>query len=147
VNGKNKIYKHKINSMNTKELKPFDLEKAKNGHPVVYLTRSEERYPAKLIYSEFENGDLVFVVKFYEGAESVLISDTSGYIKSAYGKLMMVSVKKKMWVNIYKDAEGSYYVDGLTFDSEDKGIEMGSAVYAGGYTYIQTIPIEIEEKY
>ena len=84
-------------------MKPFDLEAAKAGAPVV--TRDGKK--ARIICSDLNNGeyDLIALVAHYSGREEIVSTKKDGRRlpnseRSTYD-LFMASVKKEGWLNIY----------------------------------------------
>jgi hypothetical protein len=84
-------------------MKPFDLEAAKAGAPVV--TRDGKK--ARIICFDLNNGEYVLIalVTHYSGLETVLLLQKDGRRlpnseHSTYD-LFMASVKKEGWLNIY----------------------------------------------
>ena len=84
-------------------MKPFDLEAAKAGAPVV--TRNGEK--ARIICFDLNNGEYVLVVAFTpgNGREGIISTKKDGrhctiFDDSVYD-LFMAPVKKEGWLNIY----------------------------------------------
>jgi hypothetical protein len=84
-------------------MKPFDLEAAKAGAPVV--TRDGKK--ARIICFDLNNEDYVLVVAITpgNGVEEILLLKKDGLRFSAFNytpyDLFMASVKKEGWLNIY----------------------------------------------
>lgn len=121
-------------------MKPFDLQKAlagepvvtRDGKPVTQITKfdaNERRYcVAAVIDCEIETFSI-------DG--KFRIEDISQY------DLFMATktVKKEGWVNLYKGFDGKYPVTGSTiFDTKDDAINQRSA------SFITTVKIEWEEE-
>lgn len=128
------------------KFKPFDLEAAKAGAPV--MTRDGR--PVRILAFDVKSEEypVVAVVPTHDGKyESVEVYTKSGkYNDDEYDDvkaecdydLVMAPVKHRMWVNIYKD--GQYQIGNL-FDTEVEAIKSGGRVSA----YIATVPVEWEE--
>jgi|SRR6478752_9365268 len=127
-------------------MKPFDLEKALAGHPLVtrdgrkvldfhyFKVMTQYRFP---IYAAIENigGSYPYFTQFdIEGSEH------SG-IEESQNDLFLASTKKTYWMNIYKDWNGSIILGGNLFESMEEAID--SAKYR--HEKIKTISFEVEE--
>lgn len=112
-------------------LKPFDIQKVREGKPV--YTRDGRK--ARIICFDTK-GDPCPIIALVEenGIEAAYHYDKNG--QNAYNKseldLMMLSKKKEGWVNVYKDS---------VYDTKDDAL-IGRSKSIG---YIDTIKIEWEE--
>lgn len=131
------------------KFKPFDLEAAKAGAPV--MTRDGR--PARILAFDVENAGypVVAVVPTHDGKyENVEVYTKNGkYNDDEYDDiknecdydLVMAPVKHRAWVNLFKDNRIKYYM-GRVFDTEDKARQ---SIGQKCSVYIATIPIEWEE--
>lgn len=112
-------------------LKPFDIQKAREGKPV--CTRDGRR--ARIICFDLKNNVCPIVAAVEENNMEVLYHyDTKGlncYKKSEID-LMMLPDKKERWINVYKE---------LCYESKEEAIRH----IAPGTHYIGTIKVEWEE--
>jgi len=102
-------------------MKPFDLEKAKSGHPLI--TRDGRK--AKFIAHVPECDDLYRVLVYVEGAKQVWNFTESGTVIRSSGQpqdLFIAVEKKTGWVNIYPPAvySSEYRTMGLIFPSKEQ---------------------------
>lgn len=126
--------------------KPFDLQKALAGEPVVtdkghYATyrftavNDAIKHHHVFTYTDDKEREWVTVVN-NEG----LSSDTGSWITNP-AALFMAPVKKTVWVNLY-DWDGKIAVGkSETYESEE---EAKKAAGTGTSAYLGTYPIEIE---
>lgn len=125
--------------MEYNKFKPFDLEAAKAGAPV--MTRAGR--PARILAFDLKADDecpIVVAIETDDGKSEVVRTYTKyGYAVDEYDDdLMMAYVKHRAWVNVYK--RGQYHIGG-TFDTEEEAIKYGEKFS----TYITTILVEWEE--
>lgn len=118
------------------KFKPFDLEAAKAGAPV--MTRAGR--PARILAFDLKAADecpIVVAIETHDGKSEVVRTYTKyGYAADEYDDdLMMAYVKHRAWVNVYKGAIGD------TFDTEEEAIKYGEKFS----TYITTVLVEWEE--
>ncbi len=128
------------------KFKPFDLEAAKAGAPV--MTRDGR--PVRILAFDVKSEEypVVAVVPTHDGKyESVEVYTKSGkYNDDEYDDvkaecdydLAMAPVKHRAWVNIYKCSQ--YHTSDL-FYTKDEAVKCGQR----GSAYIATVPIEWEE--
>lgn len=83
-----------------KKLKPFDLEAAKSGAPVI----TRDGRPARIIYSEAKSIYNIIALVEDGGDERPISVATDGVngLGPSNNDLFMVSVKHEGWVNMYK---------------------------------------------
>ena len=122
--------------MEYNKFKPFDLEAAKAGAPV--MTRAGR--PARILAFDLKAADecpIVVAIETHDGKSEVVRTYTKyGYAADEYDDdLMMAYVKHRAWVNVYKGAIGD------TFDTEEEAIKYGEKFS----TYITTVLVEWEE--
>lgn len=122
-------------------MKPFDLEKAKAGHPV--CTRSGLK--ARIICFDRKENDYPIVSLINDGNKELTYTHTkTGNISlrmESQLDLMMASEKKEGWVNIYQ-------CDVVEIGRESRGIynsEKEALKNRIERDYITTIKIEWEE--
>ena len=126
---------------NKLNLKPFDIQKAREGKPV--CTRDGRK--ARIICFDRINGDyykIVACVTAFDGDfEEVLFYGIDGYIVDSQNPkdedLMMLPGKKEGWVNVYKTSIN--YECGTVFSTEQE------AKNKANNNRIATIRIEWEE--
>lgn len=89
-------------------MKPFDLEKARAGHPV--CTRNGLK--ARIICFDRRNDFYPIIALVYDGIiEQVFTYTLEGHIETSEIcdiDLMMVSEKKEGWINIYHGKEEEF---------------------------------------
>lgn len=120
------------------KFKPFDLEAAKAGAPV--MTRDGR--PARILAFDLKADEypIATAIETHDGKYEVVRTCTEyGKYNDAIDEhdcdLVMAPVKHRAWVNVYK---GGYYQIGSLFDTEAEAIKSGKSVS----TYIATVPIE-----
>ena len=122
-------------------LKPFDLEAAKQGKPVctrngrkarIVCTNRKHLYP---IVALIECGDGEEMIAAYSNEGKTEIYETKGE------DLMMLPEKHEGWVNVFKTSIVSYNV-GCLYSTKEEAI---SHVDKGDDNYIATVKIEWEE--
>ena len=129
------------------KFKPFDLEAAKAGAPV--MTRDGR--PARILAFDVKSEEypIVAVVPTHDGKyESVEVYTKNGkYNNDEYDDiknecdydLVMAPVKHRAWVNVHKI--GSQYVLTSNFATEESAVQQGQ----NSDTYITTVSIDWEE--
>ena len=133
-------------------LKPFDIQKAREGKPV--CTRGGHK--ARIICFDYagETGDypIVALVSYNKGNNCYerVLKYTSDGLFNKYGDykhdddLMMLPERKEGWVNIYRDCEGMNITrDDNIYSSKEAAI--ASAQIIDGNNYIATSKVEWEE--
>lgn len=128
--------------MDTKKLKPFDLEAAKAGAPVV----TRDGRSARIICTDLKNGIysvIALIPNEYEGEDFETYTINGKYHCGGFEDcrdLFMAPTKRQGWVNIYKDSVGDTrgcFVYGTQQQAREHArIALG---------YIATIPVEWEE--
>ena len=116
-------------------LKPFDIQKAREGKPV--CTRDGRR--ARILcfdMNSFNNHIIVALITEENGTESIYSYTSEGKWKETETEndLMMLPEKKDGWVNVYKDS---------VYDTKDEALIRRSRSESRGY--IDTIKISWEE--
>ena len=102
-------------------MKPFDLEKALAGEPVV--TRSG--VPVTEIYHFKTSRDRFPVRAVVNGGLSSYNTDGRWGITHTNNDLFMAPVKKQEWVNIHKN-DCCYFIGFTVFDNERSAVKAGS---------------------
>ena len=128
-------------------LKPFDIQKAREGKPV--CTRDGRK--ARIICFD-RVGDFPIVAltddRDYK-EEGVNLYDINGKGSHECFDLMMLPEKKKGWINIYNADTTFYYVDGRVFDTKDEAVKEAKEEIEKEQRekneYIDTIRVEWEE--
>lgn len=128
------------------KLKPFDIQKAKEGKPV--CTRDGRK--ARIIcfdYKSYRCQPIIALVTNFDGREGIEtyclngrfnndIADISDY------DLMMLPEKKEGWVNLYRDEESKRVYCGESIFSEREKAEKH---YECNDTKVATVPVNWEE--
>ena len=120
-------------------LKPFDIQKAREGKPV--CTRDGRK--ARIVSSSLKNKNFpIIAIVDCDGEENVYQYDINGVCDEHDENLdlMMVPEKKEGWVNVYKG------IDGVTFSkypytSKDEAIKEADILFGR----IDTIKVSWEE--
>lgn len=126
-------------------MKPFNLEQAKAGAPV--CTRDGQ--PARIICYDLKglkNCPILALVESSGGVEFTINCTLSGHtsLYSDTGKdLMMASVKREGWVNLYTCHSGATATDQCTLYKSEK--EARSQILKDNGVYVATVKIEWEE--
>lgn len=131
-------------------LKPFDIQKAREGKPVC----TRDGHKARIICFDYngETGDypIVALVHYNKGNkcyERVLKYTSDGFFNK-YGDcqhnddLMMSPEKKEGWVNIVRGSNGSPHMGRGIFQSKE---EAENAIKAFSDNLIDTVKISWEE--
>lgn len=118
------------------KFKPFDLEAAKAGAPV--MTRAGRS--ARILAFDLKAADecpIVVAIETDDGKSEVVRTYTKyGYAADEYDDdLIMAPVKHRAWANVYK----GHISD--TFHTEEEAIKYGKKFS----TYITTVLVEWEE--
>ena len=127
-------------------LKPFDLQKAREGKPV--CTRDGRK--ARIIaFDRIDAKPILALVRSTDGkGEDVFDYFVSGKrLANALESdldLMMLSEKKEGWVNVYRDCDGANITkDDNIYSSKEAAI--ASAHFIDGNNYVATTKINWEE--
>ena len=126
-------------------MKPFNLEQAKAGAPV--CTRNGQ--PARIVCYDFKghkNYPILALIENMAGTESTVSYALNGHhsLDSETGiDLMMVSVKREGWVNLYTYSGGITATDQCTLYPSEK--EARSQIRKVSGVYIATVKIEWED--
>ena len=126
-------------------MKPFNLEQAKAGAPV--CTRDGQ--PARIVcyaMKGHKNYPILALVERSVGVESILRYALNGHHSLDYGSgidLMMASVKREGWVNLYTCHSGATATGQCALYQSEK--EARSQIVEGFGVYVATVKIEWEE--
>ena len=126
---------------NKLNLKPFDIQKAREGKPVCTRDGRKARIICfdlqadKPIVALITNDDIEEVHFYYDNGRS------DQYQEYRYD-LMMLPEKKEGWVNVMKGAAGKVYVGNDIYRTEDEAKE-GTSRFTS--KLIASVPIEWEE--
>lgn len=137
---KSKSIKQKTMEMN---YKPFDLDAAKAGAPVV----TRDGRPARIIYSEAKSIYNIIALVEDGGDERPISVATDGVngLGPSNNDLFMVSVKREGWVNLYKSEDCAAMVGNrFIYKTKHEAYNM-IGTDANVKYYIATIKIEWEE--
>lgn len=127
--------------METKNLKPFDLEAAKAGAPVVTRNGCQ----ARIICTDLRCGKCPIVAAVMShDEESVEIYSVNGelYCKARNGNdldLFMAPIKRKGWVNLRRICDDVY--GAKVYETKEKAESVG-LTYGD---YVATVPVEWKE--
>lgn len=130
-------------------LKPFDIQKAREGKPV--CTRDGRK--ARIIC--FDRNDLYPIVALIEcedGKEIIGAYSKEGQTEIYEIKgtnLMMLPEKKEGWVNVYNADTTFYYVEGMVYNTKDEAIQKAKEEITTEQRekseYVDTVKINWEE--
>ena len=126
-------------------MKPFNLEQAKAGAPV--CTRNGQ--PVRIVCYDlkgYKNYPILALIEDTVGAESTISYALNGHhsLDSETGiDLMMASVKREGWVNLYTCHSGATATDQCTLYQSET--EARSQILKGNGVYVATVKIEWEE--
>ena len=134
-------YKEHSNSEKIgKNLKPFDLQKAKDGKPV--CTRDGRK--ARIIYFDAK-GDKPIIALIEMGVaetpNNYPIDGKAISTKETPCDLMMLPEKKERWVNVYRNKKGEYWSEQVLFSTKKEAIDF----VHDHAQYVTTVKIEWEE--
>lgn len=136
--------KHSNSESTGKNLKLFDLQKAKEGKPV--CTRDGRK--ARIICFDFRDADeicCIIAAVDYGEAEKIHYYDLYGKYRggdSSEYDLMILPEKKEGWINVYNSL-GIITFSHNPFDTEEEALT--SEIEFPNKNYIDTIKIEWEE--
>ena len=132
-------------------LKPFDIQKAREGKPV--CTRDGRK--ARIIcFNRVDADNKCNIVALIErdGEEIVRFYDELGNqggnnLNMDNYDLMMLSKKKEGWVNIYKSDNGTYYTGAIFYEKNDALVNTAEIKITTGIQIdcIDTVKITWEE--
>ena len=126
-------------------MKPFNLEQAKAGAPV--CTRNG--WPARIVCYDckgYKNYPILALIESPVGVESILSYALNGHhsLDSEADKdLMMASVKREGWVNLYTHPCGTTVTDQCTLYPSEKKAQ--SHIRKSNGVYIATVKFEWED--
>ena len=126
-------------------MKPFDLEAAKAGAPVI----TRDGRPVRIICFDKRGDDWPLVVLTYNGDNEGLYCYTSkGTVwqshETASKDLFMAPVKKEGWVILYKNKFGSVYPYPQVYKTKQDA-HFCPPMPEEGEKYLGAVPIEWEE--
>lgn len=121
-------------------IKPFDIQKAREGKPV--CTRDGRKARIICFDCKDETFQIVALISGSLGKEEIISYDKAGYstTRDRDEMLMMLPEKKEGWVNVYKK-EQNRYVKGF-FPSREIALNF---ISEKSREYIATIKITWEE--
>ena len=122
-------------------MKPFDIELAKQGHPV--CTRDGRK--ARIICFDRKSHTYLIVALVDDGDEVVRFYTQEGYSNTTIGiesrdDLFMMSVKKEGWINVFKTEHGIVYAGLDVYKTKENALERND-----NNELIDTVKIEWEE--
>jgi hypothetical protein len=118
-------------------MQKFDLELAKQGHPVC----TRDGRPARIVDYNYEGSEpIVAIIKTMGGCESIetYTNDGRWNSKKHPNDLIMAPVKHEGWVNVFNDGKDNYTGNKIYATKEE-------AEEYGGRLRIATAKIEWEE--
>jgi hypothetical protein len=120
----------------TKGHKPFDLEAAKRGEPIMM----EDGRPAKFLFHVPETKEIYVLTQFCGMAqEVVLVRQENGNTRIAsHTRVVMAPKKTTLYLNIYRTNHGDYYTGGLHTSIQVPGKSLCLGL-------VKVVSIEIEE--
>ena len=131
-------------------LKPFDIQKAREGKPV--CTRDGRK--ARIICFDVK-GSMYPIIALIEESEGEKLCSympngrSYKNEKECIDNLMMLPEKKEGWINVYNADTTFYYVDGRVFDTKDEAVKEAKEEVEKEQRekneYIDTIRVEWEE--
>lgn len=142
--------------INMKKMKPFDIQKAREGKPVC----TREGHKVRIICFDREGSfPLVILIKKNEDSlEEIRTYTVNGISSISFNKrhhedhgddLMMLPEKKEGWINIYNADTTFYYVEGRVFETKDEAVQKAKEEVEKEQRekneYIDTIRVEWEE--
>jgi len=132
-----------INLKKKNNMKPFNLERALAGEPVI--TRNGKKVTELLL---FKSGKLIQpLFGIIEGEEGYFCFNKDGMYNisstEASYDLFMALEKKSVWVNVYEDSNGKLLV--TTDTSWDRAQIAARHTHPTLYKYIKTIEITNEK--
>ena len=134
---------------NKLNLKPFDIQKAREGKPVCTRDGRKARiicFDRRLFYKNVSYPILALVERSdgeddvcgYNEKGKVLIEDGAEYKDD----LMMLPEKKEGWVNVYNADTTFYFVEGMVYDTKEEAIKH---INPDNEIYITTVKVQWEE--
>lgn len=128
-------------------LKPFDIQKAKEGKPV--CTRNGRK--ARIICFDAKGKQPIIALLEREKTDEEIIQTYSmngryyEFRKEDHRDLMMLPEKREGWVNVYRDCDGANITkDDNIYSSREAAI--ASAQFIDGNHYVATTKINWEEQ-
>ena len=137
---------------NKLNLKPFDIQKAREGKTVCTRDGRKARiicFDRNCQNAEGENYPIVALIANDNGTEEVVMYDDKGVSMYSLNHendydLMMLHEKKEGWVNVYRDCDGMNITkDDNIYSSKDAAIS--SAQIIDRDNYVATVKINWEE--
>lgn len=122
-------------------MEPFNLELAKQGHPVC----TKDGRQARIVSFDIDNDNypIIALIKKEKGKEDVQSYTINGdYYRDETVSdfdLFMVGEKKTGWVNIYDEGGGHYSTGNVIYDYEQEAVDADI-----NERRIDTIQIEFE---
>lgn len=123
-------------------MKPFDLEKAKAGHPVCTRDGRDVRI---ICFDRLSACSIVALIKTYDKEEHGVYYNSGKYYFDTESRfdLFMKSTKKTYWLNLFECYEyGSLRVSGKHFTKEEAIIKSEPSF---GEKYLGSFSFEFDE--
>jgi hypothetical protein len=126
-------------------MKPFDLEKVKQGHPV----QTRDGRDVEILKTDVKSYEpIVAVVKNYDDHEIICQYEEHGRYEASdmasVLDLFMKSTKRDGWINLYRDEDrgNGYKIGGYIYDDKNIALNQNGVKFN---SYIDTVKIEWEE--
>ena len=123
-------------------MKPFNLEAAKAGAPVV----TRDGRPARIVCFDRKGTDWPIIALTDNGDNEALHGYTLDgnlyFVGPCHGDLLMAPVKKDGWVNLYRSKDGGVYSGRGVFSSETDAKDAASVCST---PVLATVRVEWEE--
>ena len=135
-----------LNVMEEKKLnlKPFDIQKAREGKPVCTRDRRKARI---VCFDRKANTPIVALIECDDHGEILQCVHNDGrcvQFDISDNDLMMLPEKKEGWVNVYRDCDGANITENDNiYSSEEAAIASAQVVNKNGY--VATVKIAWEE--
>ena len=138
---KENIEENKLN------LKPFDIQKAREGKPVCTRDGAKARI---ICFDAKSDAPIIALITTDDGTEITFdyLSDGTFFnSENPDNDLMMLPEKKEGWVNIYKSDNGTYYTGAIFYEKNDALVNTAEIEITTGIPRdcIDTINISWEE--
>ena len=122
-------------------MKPFNLEEAKQGKPVV----TRDGRPVRILTFD-KKGDycIVTLIKYCRSNDVCVVYREDGKASATFDSeydLFMKAEKRVGWVNVYRGHNENSRTAGAVFNTELEALQAGN----DQFNYITTIKVEWEE--
>lgn len=129
----------------TKVHKPFDLEAAKRGEPIMMADGT----PCKFLFHCPETKEVYVLAKNRLDAPTVFVrgEDGTGRVTlfDAVGAIVMIPKKTTLYLNIYRRGDDGFLYVGGTHYTHVAARWSPSSWLCSALNYVKTVTVEIEE--